>query len=165
MSTHSITSGQIKQQALHLFHLGRGPHFVSKELNLSKNVVAKWYAIYKNEKKESWAWTDDKLYVQRQKALKLFKTGSGYKKVSGELGLAQSTVKYWQRQYKAGNLNFFVTGTRHPKQYPEQFKREILKAYRQTTLSKKAFCLICKLSVSTFNQWLKKEESSKLEAQ
>lgn len=157
MSKLRLYTRQDKQIVLACFRAGLGPKSVANRLGFGYSTVHSWHEAYLNND-NTWAKFDDENYLLRQKALRLFKNGDGYKKVARILSQPVSRVKYWQLLYKREEIEFFHEGTRKPKQYDEDLKTAILNDFAITTDSKKAFCGKHKISVATLNKWLVAEK-------
>ncbi len=88
--------------------------------------------------------------AQRRAALKLFKSGKGYKSVSTLLGLAEGTVRDWGRAYRKGCFSVHL----HINQYRYSDEmRERVAALRAQGLSWKAVSEATGVSISTCRLW------------
>ncbi len=156
MSTIRIYSLQDKQKALECFASGMSAAQTHERLKFSYATLRKWHHLFQANDL-SWAVSDDKQFIERQKALALFQEGRGYKFVASALGVSQSRTKYWMHMFKNGQLSFFFEGSKRPKCYDETFRNQILRLFSQTTQSKKAFSYRVGISVGVLKKWLKEE--------
>ena len=157
MPKNKAYSSEEKKKVLASFERGHTPTATSNKLGLPRAQVMQWFQLYKNEGKTAWSYRNDKDYNLRLKALECFKNGYGYKKTAATLKQPQSRMKYWLHLYKIDKLDFFTKGSISYKQYSEAFRADILERYKSTDLSKKAFCRLNNVTVSSFKFWLKKE--------
>ena len=155
---YRIYSAEVKKQVLEEFKKGAGPKLASQKCGVSLYHAKRWFQFYKKGA-YSWCRNDDKNYCLRQEALVLFKQGCGYKRVATELKISHTKAKYWLRQYKVGNFDFFRIGRNVTRKYSEEQKSQILQAFRESSDSKKMFCCKAQIGVCTLNAWLKEIEN------
>lgn len=80
-------------------------------------------------------------YETKLKALGLFRSGCGYKKVSAELGLKVYTVRDWGRRFHKGDCEWAMPKDGKPrKKYDKEIKKLAIAAYGMGTMSLTEIC-------------------------
>ena len=152
---YSVT---VKQEALTLFRANVGVKSASKKLNIPVFIVNSWFSRFLRNDTD-WILRNDEDYLLRQEALALFQQGFGYKRVSSQLNIPVSRVKYWQQKFKFNELDFFALNQHVLKTYPKEFRAQIVREFQNSKESKKTFCGKHHLAVATLNNWLNKGSS------
>ena len=88
----------------------------------------------------------------REKALKLFRAGLGYKSVARTLGLSVYTVRDWSRQFKAGR--FMPTRADNQYRYDDEIKKRVV-ALRAQGLSWRKIESQTGVNISSCRTWCK----------
>ena len=89
--------------------------------------------------------------AKRRAALKLFKSGLGYKAVASTLNLSVNTVRDWARAYRRGDFEIKVAINQY--RYPEETKR-LVRSLRVSGVSKKKNAAQTGVKVSTCRAWV-----------
>lgn len=77
----------------------------------------------------------------KRRALELFRSGCGYKKVSSELGIKLYTARDWGRRYHKGDEEWAMPRTGKPwKRYDGEIRKLALGAYDRGTMSLTEIC-------------------------
>ena len=80
-------------------------------------------------------------YDLKLRALKLFSSGYGYRKVSSELGIKLYTARDWGRRFHKGDEEWAIPRTGKPrKRYDGEIRRLALSAYDRGTMSLTEIC-------------------------
>ena len=80
-------------------------------------------------------------YETKLRALELFRSGCGYKKVSSELGLKVYTVRDWGRRFHRGDCEWAIPrGGKARKKYDKEIKKLAIAAYDRGTMSLTEIC-------------------------
>ena len=99
-------------------------------------------------------------YVTKLKALELFRSGCGYKKVSKELGLKVYTVRDWGRRFHKGDCEWAIPKDGKPrKKYDKEIKELAIAAYGRGTMSLTEICSLYSIPrKDTLVIWIRDEK-------
>ena len=99
-------------------------------------------------------------YETKLKALGLFRSGCGYKKVSKELGLKVYTVRDWGRRFHKGDYEWAIPRDGKPrKKYDREIKKLAIAAYGRGTMSLTEICSMYSIPrKDTLVIWIREEK-------
>ncbi len=99
-------------------------------------------------------------YETKLKALGLFRSGCGYKKVSAELGLKVYTVRDWGRRFHKGDCEWAIPKDGKPrKKYDKEIKKLAIAAYDRGTMSLTEICSLYSIPrKDTLVIWIREEK-------
>ena len=99
-------------------------------------------------------------YETKLRALDLFRSGCGYKKVSSELGLKVYTVRDWGRRFHRGDCEWAIPrGGKARKKYDREIKKLAIAAYDRGTMSLTEICSIYSIPrKDTLVIWVREEK-------
>ena len=99
-------------------------------------------------------------YETKLKALELFRSGCGYKKVSKELGLKVYTVRDWGRRFHKGDCEWAIPKDGKPrKKYDKEIKELAIAAYGRGTMSLTGICSLYSIPrKDTLVIWIRDEK-------
>ena len=99
-------------------------------------------------------------YETKLKALGLFRSGCGYKKVSAELGLKVYTVRDWGRRFHKGDCEWAIPKDGKPrKKYDKEIKNLAIAAYDRGTMSLTEICSLYAIPrKDTLVIWIREEK-------
>ena len=99
-------------------------------------------------------------YETKLKALGLFRSGCGYKKVSKELGLKVYTVRDWGRRFNKGDYEWAIPRDGKPrKKYDREIKKLAIAAYGRGTMTLTEICSMYSIPrKDTLVIWIREEK-------
>lgn len=99
-------------------------------------------------------------YETKLKALELFRSGCGYKKVSAELGLKVYTVRDWGRRFHKRDCEWAIPKDGKPrKKYDKEIKKLAIAAYDRGTMSLTEICSLYSIPrKDTLVIWIREEK-------
>ena len=99
-------------------------------------------------------------YETKLKALELFRSGCGYKKVSSELGLKVYTVRDWGRRFHKGDCEWAIPRDGKPrKKYDREIRDLAIAAYDRGTMSLTEICSMYSIPrKDTLVIWVREEK-------
>ena len=99
-------------------------------------------------------------YETKLKALELFRSGCGYKRVSKELGLKVYTVRDWGRRFHKGDCEWAIPKDGKPrKKYDKEIKELAIAAYGRGTMSLTEICSLYSIPrKDTLVIWIRDEK-------
>lgn len=99
-------------------------------------------------------------YGIKLKALELFRSGCGYKKVSAELGLKLYTVRDWGRRFHKGDEEWAIPKSGKPRRrYDKEIRVLAVEAYGMGTMSLTEICSMYSIPrKDTLVRWIREEK-------
>lgn len=99
-------------------------------------------------------------YETKLKALELFRSGCGYKKVSAELGLKVYTVRDWGRRFHKGDCEWAIPKDGKPrKKYDKEIRKLAIATYDKGTMSLTEICSLYSIPrKDTLVIWIREEK-------
>lgn len=99
-------------------------------------------------------------YELKLKALELFQSGCGYKKVSSELGIKLYTARDWGRRFHKGDEEWAMPKAGKPrKRYDREIRELALEAYDRGTMSLTEICSMYAIPrKDTLVSWIREEK-------
>ena len=106
-------------------------------------------------------------YELKLKALELFQSGCGYRKVSSQLGIKLYTARDWGRRFHKGDEEWAIPKSGKPrKRYDQEIKKLALEAYDKGFMSLTEICSMYSIPrKDTLVIWIREEKRKREENQ
>ena len=99
-------------------------------------------------------------YDLKLKALELFRSGYGYKKVSSQLGIKLYTARAWGRRFHKGDEEWAIPRTgKQRKKYDREIRKLAFEAYDRGAMSLTEICSMYSIPrKDTLVKWIREEK-------